>query len=205
MNGAKSKMVPIPARLRELSEYRRIAAIDEIGRRYLAMNAFDGILTMIGVLMGSYLGGVKQPSVVLYTGLATSMAMGISGFSGAYMTESAERKLNMRQLEQAMLCDLSNTEQARASRFAVLVVSVIDGLSPLLAGSLVMLPFVLTGLWNDVALSYGASLVVAMVMLFTLGVFLAKVARENLLRSGLRMILAGAACVMLSFLLRAVA
>ena len=195
-------MVPTLVKLRELSEYRRIAAIDEIGRRYLAMNAFDGILTMIGVLMGSYLGGIRQPSVVLYTGLATSMAMGISGFSGAYMTEAAERKVNMRELEQAMLRDLSNSKQARASRFAVVVVSIIDGLAPLLAGSLVMLPFLLAGLWNNVHLSYGASLVVAMVMLFTLGVFLGRVARESWLRSGLRMIAAGAACVMLSFLLR---
>ena len=38
----------LSVKLRQLNEYRRLAAIDEIGRRYLAMNAFDGILTMIG-------------------------------------------------------------------------------------------------------------------------------------------------------------
>jgi len=67
-------------RFKEFAEYRRIAGIDQIGRRYLAMNAFDGILTMIGVLMGSFIAGIADPFIVLYTGMATSVAMGISGF-----------------------------------------------------------------------------------------------------------------------------
>ena len=194
-------MVPVSARLRELSEYRRIAAIDEIGRRYLAMNAFDGILTMIGVVMGSYLAGIEDTSIVLYTGLATAMAMGVSGFWGAYMTESAERKHNMQELEQAMLVDLSNTKQARASRFAAVVVSLIDGLSPLLAGLIVMTPFMFGGLVSNMMVSFGASLGISLVMLFGLGVFLAKIAEENIVRSGIKMIFAGLVCVGLSFLL----
>ena len=194
-------MVPVSARLRELSEYRRIAAIDEIGRRYLAMNAFDGILTMIGMVMGSYLAGIEDASIVLYTGLSTAMAMGVSGFWGAYMTESAERKRNMQELEQAMLVDLSNTKQARAARFAAVVVSLIDGLSPLLAGLIVMTPFMFSGLVSNAMVSFGASLGVSLVMLFVLGVFLAKIAEENIVRSGIKMIFAGLVCVGLSFLL----
>jgi predicted membrane protein (TIGR00267 family) len=187
--------------LQRCAEYRRIAGIDEIGRRYLAMNAFDGILTMIGVLMGSWVGGIVDSKIVLFTGLATSMAMGISGFWGAYMTESAERKHDLRDLEQAMLRDLSDTTQARASRFAAIAVSFIDGISPLAAGMMVMLPFALTKLWGSISVSYYASLGVALVMLFGLGVFLARVAKENILRSGVRMIIAGVVCVLLSFLL----
>jgi len=187
--------------LRELAEYRRIASIDEIGRRYLAMNAFDGVLTMIGVVMGSYLADVTDTRIVVSTGLATCMAMGVSGFWGAYQTESAERKHGLQELEQAMLRDLGDTEQARASRFAVAVVSVIDGLSPLLAGLLVLLPFLLRGLWGSVEVSYYSALGMALVALFGLGVFLGKVARENAIRSGIRMILAGLVCVALSFFL----
>jgi len=194
-------MVPRTAKLAELREYRRIASIDEIGRRCLANNSFDGILTMIGVLMGSFISGITEPRIVLSTGLATCLAMGISGFSGAYMTESAERKHNLRELEQAMLRDMHDTKQARASRFAVIVVSLIDGLSPLLSGMAVMLPFALTGLWGNVNISYGVSLGVAMVGLFALGAFLARVAQDNVLRSGGRMMIAGVVCIALSFLL----
>ena len=194
-------MVPKLARFEEFSEYRRLAGIDAIGRRYLAMNAFDGILTMIGVIMGSYLAGIKTASIVLSTGLATCLAMGVSGFWGAYMTESAERKHDLRELEHAMLRDLHETKQARASRFAVIVVALIDGLSPLVAGAIVMLPFIVQPTCSDMRMCYGIALGVALVMLFVLGVFLARVAKENILRSGLRMIVAGIACVLLSFLL----
>ena len=194
-------MVPKLAVLKEIAEYRRIAEIDQIGRRYLAMNAFDGVLTMIGVLMGSYIGGIKEPRVVLYTGLATSLAMGISGFSGAYMTETAERKRDLQELEGAMLRDLGHTKQARAFNFAVLVVSVIDGLAPLVAGISVLAPFVFPGLLGDMKSNYFVALGIAFILLFGLGAFLAKIARENVVRSGLRMLVAGLACVLLSFLL----
>lgn len=188
-------------RLRELNEYRQLAGVDEIGRRYLAMNAFDGILTMIGVVMGAYVAGVSDARIVLATGLATSLAMGVSGLWGAYMTESAERSHELRELEQAMLTDLRNSKQARASRFAVVVVSVIDGLAPLLAGVLVLLPFVLAGPMGSMRVCFGASLGIALLALFGLGVFLARVARANLLRAGIRMIVAGIVCVALSLLL----
>ena len=201
MNEANRHAVSPSARLAELREYRRIASIDEIGRRYLAMNAFDGILTIVGVLMGSYIGGIRQPRVVISTGLATCLAMGVSGLWGTYLTESAERKRELGELEHAMLRDLGETKQARASRFAAIVVALIDGLAPLIAGMLVVMPFLLTSAWDDVRISYVASLAVAFVLLFALGVFLGKVAKENLVRSGLRMIVAGLACVGLSFLL----
>lgn len=190
-------------RLEEFNEYRRIAGIDQIGRGHLAMNAFDGILTMIGVLLGSFIAGITDPFIVLYTGLATSVAMGISGFWGAYTTESAERKHELAELEHAMLRNLSQTKQARAGRFALVVASIIDGLAPLAAGLIIVSPFMLPASMLSMQVSYCLSLGIAIVMLLTLSVFLAKVARENIVRSGIRMLFAGLACVGLSFLLGA--
>ena len=197
----EQRMGATSAKLEEFAEYRRLAGVDEIGRRVLANNSFDGVLTIIGVLMGSYVAGVKDPRIVLSTGLATCVAMGISGFWGAYMAESAERKHSMRELEQAMLSDLSHSKQARASRFAVVVVSVLDGLSPLIAGMIALLPFLFSAVWGDIMYTYVASLVVALAALFALGAFLAKIAQDSVARSGFRMVLAGLVCVGLSFLL----
>ena len=201
MSETKRPLTPRSTRLQEFARYRRIASIDEMGRRKFANNAFDGILTMIGVVMGSYVGGVRDPRIVVSTGVATCMAMGISGFWGAYVTESAERKRELQDLEQAMLRDLGETEQARASHFAAIVVSVIDGLSPLVAGMFVLLPFLFAGAWFAAGTSYVAALAMAFLLLFGLGVFVGKVARENALVGGVRMILAGLVCVALSFLL----
>jgi predicted membrane protein (TIGR00267 family) len=195
------EMTTRTSRLARFAEYRRIAEIDEIGRRYLAMNAFDGILTMIGVLMGGYIAGIHEARTVLYTAFATCLAMGISGLSGAYMTESAERKHDLQSLETAMLRDLGETEQARAGRFAVIVVSLIDGLSPLIAGMTVVAPFFFASLAGSIQTLYIISLVIALCLLFVLGAFLASVAKENMLRSGVRMVIAGLACVALSLVL----
>jgi hypothetical protein len=68
----------------------------EIARRYLAMNAFDGALTMLGLIFGGLITmQTANPEVVfdalLLAAVGTSVAMAVSGFSGSYLAESAER------------------------------------------------------------------------------------------------------------------
>lgn len=189
-------------KLQELREYSDIANIGEIARRYFAMNAFDGVLTIIGVLMGNYTAHVRNASVVLVTGFSTSIAMGISGLWGAYLTESAERKRDLNDLENHTLTDLSGTKIGRASRAAVVVVALVDGLAPFLAALVVLLPFFFSGLLADVVLSYYLSLAMALVVLFAVGAFLGSVSKDSLLISGLKMIVAGLVSIALSYLLK---
>ena len=187
--------------LQRLQEYSHIAEIGEIARRYFAMNAFDGVLTIIGVLMGNYTAGVRTPSIVVSTGLATCVAMGVSGLWGAYLTEGAERKRGMDILENHTLTDLSRTKIGRASRAAVIIVALIDGLAPFASALVVLLPFFFSTLLGGVTISYYLSLGIALITLFALGAFLGRVSRENLTLSGLRMIGAGLVCILLSYLL----
>ncbi len=187
--------------LQRLKEYEQVADISEIARRYFAMNSFDGILTILGVLVGSYLAEVRTAAVVIVTGMATSASMGISGLWGAYLTESAERRKSLDDLEEYTLTDLSDTRIGRASRFAVVVVAFVDGLAPVLASTLVLLPFFFTRLWADIAYSYYLSVAVAMVTLFGLGAFLGRISRQNILIAGLKMITAGVASLLLSYLI----
>ena len=188
-------------KLHELREYDDIASISEIARRYFAMNAFDGVLTIIGVLMGSYTARVRDPTVVIVTGFSTSIAMGISGLWGAYLTESAERKRDLDDLESRTLTDLSQTKIGRASRVAVIIVALVDGLAPFLAALVVLLPFFLSGLMADIVFSYYASLGMALVVLFAVGAFLGKVSKESLIISGVKMIGAGLVSMLVSRLL----
>ena len=188
-------------KLHELREYNDIANIGEIARRYFAMNAFDGVLTIIGVLMGNYAAHVRDAKVVIVTGFSTCIAMGISGLWGAYMTESAERKRDLDDLENHTLTDLSNTKIGRASRVAVIVVALVDGLAPFLAALVVLLPFFFSGLLDDIIVSYYASLGMALAVLFALGAFLGKVSKGNLIISGLKMIGAGLVSILLSYFL----
>ena len=187
--------------LQRLKEYEEVADISEIARRYFAMNSFDGILTILGVLVGSYLADVRTAAVVIVTGMATSVSMGISGLWGAYLTESAERQKSLDDLDEYTLTDLSDTRIGWASRFAVIVVAMVDGLAPLLASSRVLLPFFFTRLWVDIRYSYYLAVAVAMVTLFGLGAFLGRISKQNIFIAGLKMITAGVASLLLSYLI----
>jgi len=195
-------MSPLREWLQQLREYEDIAEVGEIARRYFAMNAFDGVLTMIGVLVGNYSAGVESTRVVISTGLATSMAIGVSGLWGAYFTESAERKRDLDDLESYTLTDLNETKIGRASRAAAIVVSLVDGLAPFLAALVVLLPFFLTPLWGNIYHSYYLSLAMALGALFALGAFLGAISRENIALTGVKMIGAGLLAMVLGYLLR---
>ena len=189
--------------LEELKTYNQIADIGEIARRYFAMNAFDGVLTTIGVLAGNYLAGVRDLSIPIRTGIATSIAMGISGLWGAYLTETAERQRELSELQKISLIDQKDTSIGRASRFAAIVVSVVDGLAPALAAMIVMTPLFLRSFIQDPVLSYALAGGVALLALFALGMFLGKVSEQNLLGYGVKTLLAGVAAIAINFLLGA--
>lgn len=193
----------IPEFLEEIQTYNQIVGIAEIARRYFAMNAFDGVLTTIGVLAGNYLAGVRDLSIPIRIGIATSIAMGISGLWGAYLTESAERQRELSDLEKISLIDQSETSIGRASRFAVIVVSVVDGLAPALAAFIVLIPLFLASWINNPILSYGLAGGIALLSLFGLGLFLGKVSEKSLIGYGFKTLLAGVVAIAINFLLGA--
>ncbi|UCD41653.1 MAG: hypothetical protein JSV69_13955 [Chloroflexota bacterium] len=184
-----------------LREYDKLANISEIARRYFAMNAFDGVLTIIGVLMGNFVAGVSDARIVLSTGLATSVAMGVSGLWGAYLTESAERKRDLDELSRVTLTDLTNTRIGRASRAAIFIVAIVDGLSPFLAALIVLIPFILAGSSEDLTWAYYTSLGLALLTLFSLGLFLGRISHGRMIVYGLKTVLAGVVSIVISFFL----
>ena len=48
--------------IKRWKNYSKISGVGAITRRYFVMNAFDGALTMLGVVIGAYISGViNQP------------------------------------------------------------------------------------------------------------------------------------------------
>lgn len=184
-----------------LREYERIAGFWQIARRALANNAFDGVLTMVGVVMGQWVGGVENPSTVILTGIATSISIGVSGLWGAYLAESAERGRELAELEKISLTDLGGTKIGRASRVAVVVVSLVDGLSPLVSSLIVLTPFFFVTLVSDIVVSYVVSMALALVSLFGLGMFLGHISGRSLVGYGLRTMIAGIVAIVITRLL----
>jgi predicted membrane protein (TIGR00267 family) len=198
-------MNPIQRQVEKIREYNQISNAGQIARRAFANNSFDGVLTMIGVVMGSFVVGVQDASVVLVTGLSTALAIGISGGWGAYLTESAERRHEIDELERITLTELQDTKIGRASRMAVVIVAAVDGLSPFLAALLVVLPFFAAPLLPSVEYAYYASIAMALLALFALGIYLGNISRENMIISGVKTTIAGLVCIGLSYLLEQLA
>jgi predicted membrane protein (TIGR00267 family) len=198
-------MTPLQVRLDRWREYTRISEAGQIARRAFANNSFDGVLTMIGVVMGSFVVGVQESTVVLVTGLSTALAIGISGGWGAYLTESAERSHAVDELEQLTLTELRDTKIGKASRMAVVLIAAVDGLSPFLAALLVIIPFFLAPLLPSISYAYYASIGMALLALFALGIYLGRISRRNLILSGVKTAVAGLICIVLSYLLERLA
>ena len=192
--------------LERWKRYYQISEVGDITRRYFVMNAFDGALTMLGVIIGAYMAGIFNPMPIISAGVAGSIAMGTSGISGAYMAEKAERTKKLKVLENAMLTDLTDGLHYRSHRFASIFAAIVDGVSPALAAMLVVSPFILVrfGIVNTITAFY-SSIILTMLSLLLLGLYLAKISDESMIKYGLQMLLVGFItaflCFMTSFLL----
>ncbi|NIQ81620.1 MAG: hypothetical protein GTN93_26710, partial [Anaerolineae bacterium] len=78
------------------------------------INAYDGAMTALGVIVGAYLGG-RNTATVIFAAVGAMVAMGISGLSGAYLAEEAMRTRHLRDLEKAVFRDLKGSQLERAS------------------------------------------------------------------------------------------
>jgi predicted membrane protein (TIGR00267 family) len=182
--------------------YVQVTHLGDIARRYFVMNGFDGSMTVLGVILGAWIVGVENPNIIVMTGLGACMAMGVSGFFGAYLAEKAERTRRLKTLEEAMLSDLDGSIQQDAHEFAPALAALIDGLSPALTAVVSLVPFILSILgvlpiWD----SYFVSCVLTFVTLFALGLYLGRIAKERMWLYGFQMLAAGIVIAVLVFLI----
>ncbi len=170
----------------------------EIVRRYFVMNSFDGSLTMLGVIVGSYISGVTSPHIVIGAGMGGCLAMGVSGFVGAYVTERAERVRRLKEMEKAMLTDLHESDVARGSHLASLLSAIVDGLSPAISAMPSLAPFYLSFVFPyPIGYAFVFSILINLCVLFALGAFLGTIAQESRMLHGLTMVGVGLAITLI--------
>ncbi len=176
--------------LHQASFLLRITHSRDIMRRYFVVNGFDGALTMLGLILGFLLSGGSDLTVVINVCLGAAIALGMSGLSSAYVSEAAERKRALNQLEKAMIDDLHESAHGEAARGVPLMVALVNGLAPLLMSLLILLPLFLARLGMPLPLSpLYAAIVVALLIIFLLGVFLGRISGVSWLRSGIQTLL----------------
>ena len=186
----------------EIGTYLRVTRAQKILRRYFAMNAFDGAMTSLGVVIGAYISNISDPRAVTGVIIVSGIAMAVSGFSGTYMTESAERSRSLNELEDAMLVNLDDTIYGQASRFVSVFAAFVDGSAPFIASIPAVVPFYLSHMgFLPMEIAFYASIGAALAVLFLLGVFLGRIGEGNLLYSGIKMVVAGVAVALLALVL----
>ena len=178
--------------LGKFRDYIRISRVGGLVRRYFIMNGFDGALTTLGVVLGSWFGGVQDPRIVFGLGLSAGIAMAVSGAWGAMISERAERLKSKKDLEKALFTKLDGSVIDKASNFAIILVSLIDAVSPLAFSLAILAPYAISGMGMlSISEAFQASMVVGGICLFGLGFFLGRISKENPILHGLLMLLAG--------------
>ena len=178
-----------------------ISRTSNIVRRYFVVNGFDGALTMLGMIIGFMVSATDDLNIIINACLGAAIALGMSGLSSAYVSEVAERKRALVKLEQAMIADLRQTAHGEAARWVPLWIALVNGASPLFISLLILLPLWLTkaGMVLPISPLYAAVLV-ALLLIFLLGVLLGQIAGISWLRSGIQTMLIAAITAVLIYL-----
>jgi predicted membrane protein (TIGR00267 family) len=193
----------IREKISEISQYFAVTGAQKIIRRYFAMNAFDGAMTSLGVVMGAWLGNINDPRSIVGVIITGGVAMMVSGFSGTYMTESAERNHSLNELEDAMLINLDDTIYGQASRFVSIFAALVDGSAPFFASIPAVIPFLLVPSTLAIQTAFIVSSTACMLTLFALGVYLGTISGDNIIISGAKMVVSGIAVAIIAVLLNA--
>lgn len=188
--------------LDQFSLLLKISRSQEIARRYFVVNGFDGALTMLGIIIGFYHVGDSTLPVVISACLGAAIALGMSGISSAYISEAAERKKELSELEGAMVADLGDSAHGQAARLIPIAIALVNGLAPFLFAVIIISPLWFAPHVTPLPLQpLELSITIALIIIFLLGVFLGKINGRYWLFSGLRTLLIALVTGVIIFLL----
>lgn len=184
-------MFNISASFKKLKFLFALTKSGAIARRYFVIGAFDGALTILGVILGAYVAeGHVDPVLakrfILGSGFAGAVALAVSSTVGAYEAERVEHLLSHKQLEKAMLRPVEGTHR-EAMNISIAISAAVHGIAPLLAALVPLLPFFFLPL--DEAVITG--IVITIAFLFVLGAYLGSLIKEMIIYTGLRFVIAG--------------
>lgn len=168
-------------------------------RRFVTNTVFDSTFMLLGVVIGS---AFENPDirVILTTMLTSSLALGISTGVSIYEAESLEQGKRIIELERALFRSLDETTIARSAKKTVAVMSLLNCLVPLVSCVVTISPFLLTAYGViGIRLASWISVMLALLILFSAGAYLGKLAKRNPWIKGARMLVFGIVAFLLGY------
>jgi predicted membrane protein (TIGR00267 family) len=173
--------------LKQASYLLRITRTHGIARRYFVVNGFDGALTMLGLNLGFLVSTPTELSVIISVCLGAAIALGMSGLSSAYVSESAERRRALTKLEAAMVTNLQESSHGEAARWVPMLIALVNGSAPLTISLIILTPLWLSNAGFRLPLSpLYAAIIIALMLIFLLGAYLGRISGVSWLRSGIQ-------------------
>ncbi len=170
-------------------------------RRYFVVNGFDGALTMLGLIIGFLFSSPSSLQVIINACMGATIALTVSGTSSAYVSEQAELRLALNNLQDAMLTELQEGAHAEAARWVPIFIALVNGLAPLIISLLIIAPLWLAtqGVTFIITPLQGA-IFIAILIIFLFGVFLGRLSGVTWLISGIKTLLIAALTIALIYL-----
>lgn len=162
-------------------------------RRYFVNTVFDSTFVVMGIVVGSAIAPDAAVRTVVSTMFAASLALGISTGTSVYEAEKVESDIRLRDLEAAMLRELTDTEAERSLEVSRYLVVLVNVLAPLAVFALTATPFFLGSALSGVLPAAYVSIAIAIAILFAVGLHLGRLSGSHVLLKGLRMALIGLA------------
>jgi len=166
--------------------------------RYLVLGIIDGVLVVLGVMFSGYALNIDTGHIFIAS-LAGGIGISISCAVGTIFAELAEAKKDLRKIESQMLSDLSNTHLEKKQSSKMWVSTVMHGLSAFFGAILPIIPL----LFMEGRNAYYAGIFIALFILFSLGIYLGKIIKKNLILYGILLTIVGVVVAVISYLLGA--
>lgn len=174
--------------------------------RYIALGTLDGVLAVMGVTLAASgvagAGGIEIPNFVIgLTGLSGGIALAMSNAFGSFIGERAEEVRSIRELEQKMMLDegkLDDTVIHDRAKRRVYMSMFTHGFSSFIGSFVPVVPFLLLA---DRTSAVITTVVFCFIALIILGLYLARVSRENILKICIEIVLIGVLISVVSFLI----
>jgi predicted membrane protein (TIGR00267 family) len=169
----------------------------EAETRYIVRGLIDGSLSALGVVIGA--SGSADASVIIAAGLGGGIANGLSNILGAFTAEKASLERERIQKEKSLLKKNGYLKKSIIYKKAIretMICGLIDGISTALGSALPVVPFFLFDIKTALYVAIG----ITVAILFILGVFIGKISKENVIVSGIKMVIGALAVAVLCFM-----
>jgi predicted membrane protein (TIGR00267 family) len=163
--------------------------------RYIILGSIDGILAVLGGVIGASTAGTPNEGVV-QVGIGVAVALAVTNGIGSYLAESTVEYAKLAEKERPLLRRLTGTKIERVTKRKIYLDSITHGGASFVGSLVPIVPF-MTIESNALAVSISASLSALVV----LGIYSGRLSKQNIAVSVVKMVILGVLVVVLVSLL----